>query len=134
VAIEGAFNHVIYSPSELKRLLDDLRPGKAKVIVDLYNYLSITNYEERYQILDEAVRLLKDDIVIFHLKDFIIEKGKLKQVGLGQGLMDFERIIHTINDHCPDADLIFEGVTGNDLSPSLENIKRIVSRCEYGSK
>lgn len=134
VAIEGAFNHVIYSPQLLRRLLDDLKPFKVKVIVDLYNYLAVTNYEDRYDIFDEAVRLLKDEIVIFHLKDFIIDNGKLKQVGLGQGLMDYERIISTINDQCPNADLIFEGVTGNDLSPSLENIKRIVSRCEYGSK
>jgi sugar phosphate isomerase/epimerase len=62
VAIEGAFNHVIYSPLHLRRLLDDLRPNNAKVIVDLYNYLNITNYEERYSIFDEAIRLLKDEI------------------------------------------------------------------------
>ena len=67
VAIEGAFNHVIYSPKILRKLVDDLNSKHIKVIIDLYNYLDITNYEERNEIFDDAIRLLNDKVVFFHL-------------------------------------------------------------------
>ena len=134
VAIEGAYNHVIYSPQLLKKLIDDLNSNHSRVIVDLYNYLDISNYQKRYEIFDEAIRLLKNKIVIFHLKDFIREGNKLKQVGLGQGLMDFEYLISTIVANCPNADLIFEGVTGTDIPSSISHIKNIIKRGKHGCK
>lgn len=134
VAIEGAFNHVIHSPKLLRKLVDDLHSPRIKVIIDLYNYLDISNYEKRYEIFDEAINLLKERVVIFHLKDFIVENNKLIQVGLGQGLMDFNYLIDSINRNCPESILIFEGVTGADIPTSFEHIKSIVRRCEDGSK
>jgi sugar phosphate isomerase/epimerase len=77
-------------------------------------------------ILEDCFKYLRDDIVIFHLKDFVVEDDKLKQVGLGQGLMDYPTIIKRIKQEAPEAYLIFEGVTGEDILTSIEYIKRLL--------
>jgi sugar phosphate isomerase/epimerase len=126
VAIEGAFNHVVYQPKLIRRLLDIINSNQLKVTVDLFNYLNLDNYQNRMEILQECLDLFPSDIVIYHLKDFIVTDQGLKQVGLGQGLMDYPRIIKTIKQVTPDAFLIFEGVTGEDISSSFELINSLL--------
>jgi sugar phosphate isomerase/epimerase len=128
LTIEGAYAHVAYSPKKVKYLLDELQSPSVKVIVDLYNFLHIGNYQQRNEIFLEAIHLLSKDIVIFHLKDFIVENGTLKQVGLGQGLMDYPWMISTIKKHFKDVFLIFEGVVGEDIKTSLTLIKSLLER------
>ncbi|MCR5564571.1 MAG: sugar phosphate isomerase/epimerase [Gammaproteobacteria bacterium] len=133
LAIEGAYGHVMYEPKRLLRLLNDLdkvAPGKVSIIVDLYNYLDISNHEKRYEIFDECLNLFKDRIVIFHLKDYIVKENKLVQVGLGEGLIDYSKIIPKIITNNPNAYLIFEGVLGDDIKKSKEYIERLI----YGTK
>ena len=126
VALEGAYHHCMGNPKMLNRLVRELNSDNVKVIVDLYNYLYIGNHEQRNEIFKEAISLMKDKIVLFHLKDYKVENGKLVQVGLGQGLMDFPFIIKTIKENFTDAFLIFEGVTGEDIDTSLIYIKSLV--------
>ena len=126
VAIEGAYHHCMGNPKMLNRLVRELNSDNVKVIVDLYNYLYIGNHEQRNEIFKEAISLMKDKIVLFHLKDYKVENGKLVQVGLGQGLMDFPFIIKTIKENFTDAFLIFEGVTGDDIDTSVSYIKSLV--------
>lgn len=135
VTCEGAYGHVIYEPQRLKRLVDDVEksyPGQIKVIVDLFNYLSIENHQDYDQILMKAIELLQDKIVIFHLKDYTIVEGKIKQVTLGRGLFDYSKIIKVIETYCPDAYLIFEGIIGNDINESLTYIKDFIKEKDYG--
>ncbi|HHW79847.1 MAG TPA: sugar phosphate isomerase/epimerase, partial [Acholeplasmataceae bacterium] len=93
----------------------------------LYNFLNIENYVNRMDIFQESLDLLSEHIVIFHLKDFIVENGKLKQVGLGQGLMDYPKIINLIKEYNPNAYLIFEGVVGEDIKTSFELINNLIN-------
>lgn len=126
VALEGAWAHVAHTPARVKEIVEKVNHPHLKVTVDLYNFLNIDNYHNQLSIFDEAIRLLKDEIVIFHLKDFIVENQKLKQVGLGQGLMKYPTIIDQIIKNCPNAYLIFEGVVGDDITSSLTYIKNIL--------
>lgn len=128
IAIEGAYAHVAYHPLTVKRIIDEVKSSHLKVTVDLYNFLHIGNYKKRNEIFEEAISLLKDDIVIFHLKDFITENNTLKQVGLGQGLMDYPWMIQTIKKHFSDVYLIFEGVTGEDIKTSFTFIKSLLEK------
>ena len=126
VALEGAYHHCMGNPKMLNRLVRELNSDHVKVIVDLYNYLYIGNHENKNEIFKEAISLMKDKIVLFHLKDYIVQDGKLVQVGLGKGLMDFPFIIKTIKENFTDAFLIFEGVVGEDIDTSLTYIKSLV--------
>ncbi len=130
IAIEGAYAHVAYSPLRLRQILDEIASPHLKVTIDLYNYLCIDNYKQRMTIFEEALTLFKSDIVIFHLKDFIIKDHKLVQVGLGQGLMDYHTIIKRIKQEQPNAHLIFEGVIGKDIHTSYEFIHNLLMEKE----
>ncbi len=127
MALEGAYGHVCYKPEVLKRLYEEIGSNSVYYIVDLYNYLSIDNYENYLDILKNAIDTLKDRVVIFHLKDFIVIDGKLKQVDLGKGILDYHKVLKMMLDSCPDAYYIFEGVSADGMEESYKFIKKIES-------
>ncbi len=125
ILMEPAWGHVIYSVDQLKRAVDELNSNYVKVTIDIYNLLYIGNYQDYKEIFIHALETFKEDIKIFHLKDFYVQDDKLVQCGLGKGIIDFEFIISNIKKYAPNATLIFEGVTGEDIVPSLELIKNL---------
>lgn len=126
VAMEGAYAHVAYSPLRVQTIVNRIQSRSLKVIVDLYNFLHIGNHESRMQILEECFQRFQEHIVIFHLKDYIVENSTLKQVGLGQGLMDYKEIMSQIKQKTPNAICIFEGVIGEDIASSIQFIKSLM--------
>lgn len=126
VAIEGAWAHTIYSPKRLKQLVDEVNHKNLKVIIDVYNFLNINNHENHVEILKESINLLKNKIVIFHLKDYVVIGDLLKQVGLGKGLMNYKEMLKLIKENLPNSYLIFEGVVKEEMKDSLTFIKKIL--------
>lgn len=122
VVIEGAYGHCMYSPDQLKRLFDAINNGHVKITIDIFNYLDISNYNEQIEIFNRAIELFKSDVVVFHLKDFIVDKenNKLVQVGLGQGLMRWDLFFPIIKKECPEAYLTFEGIKPEDIDSSID--------------
>ncbi len=123
MAIEGAFGHCMFEPKALHRLVSEINSNNVYYIVDIYNYLAISNYEHQTEIFDECLRLFKDRIVIYHIKDFIIEDGALKQCCIGKGLMNFDYMLPKIKEATPNAYLIFEGSKPEDMEFSYKFIK-----------
>lgn len=115
IGMEGAFGHVCHTPERLLEAIERIGRKNIRIIFDLYNYLDITNVDTAYDILDRGLKLFGDRILLFHIKDFVISDGKLKQCGVGKGILDYGRILKTIYDHNPDAILVLEGTTGEDI-------------------
>ncbi len=126
--IEGAYAHTVYCPDLLDELIDVT--GIEDVTVDVYNYLNIDNYREADQIFDRCMDLFGKRIRVFHVKDFNVQDGKLVQCGIGQGIMNWPYFISRIKKETPDAALILEGVTGDDIKPSIEYIRRLTDGSE----
>lgn len=124
VAIEGAYGHCMTTPQRLKRLYDEVNSPNMKIILDIYNYLSIDNHREHCGIFDRAIKEFKDNIVLFHLKDYVVDGDKLKQVGLGQGILNLPYILSKIKENYPNAYCIFEGVKPEDMESSMEFVKK----------
>ena len=123
MAIEGAFGHCMFEPKALYRLVSEINSNNVYYIVDIYNYLAISNYENYKEILEECFKLFKGRIVIFHLKDFVIEDGALKQCAIGKGLLDYDYLLKRMNEEAPDAYLIFEGSKPEDMEFSYNFVK-----------
>ena len=123
IALEGAFGHCMFEPKALKRLVDEINSDSVYYTVDIYNYLSIDNCMSHTNIFDECIELFKDRIVIFHIKDFVIEDGALKQCCIGKGLMDFDYMLPIIKEKCPNAFLVFEGSKPDDMQFSYDFIQ-----------
>lgn len=123
IAMEGAFGHVCHTPERLYDAVERIGRKNIKFIFDLYNYLDITNVDTAYNILDRGLSLLGDRILLFHIKDFVIEDNKLKQCGVGKGVLDFDRILRAIYSHNPNAILVLEGTVGDDLPFAVSYLK-----------
>lgn len=131
IAMEGAFGHVAYNVETLDTIVKRIDRENIKIIFDLYNYLAPENYDRAYDILDEGLSTFGDSILLFHIKDCILtEEGKLKQVSVGKGSLDFDKILGKIYKHNPDALLVFEGTVGDDLPGSIEFIKEKIRAIE----
>jgi len=126
IAIEGAYNHVIYQPSVLKRLIDDLDDLDVRVIVDIFNYINIDNHQNHVEILEECLKLFKDRIAIIHLKDYLILDQSIEQVPIGKGLMNYQKIIPLLKQNVPNAYLIFEGTEPKDINDSLAHLLQYI--------
>ena len=126
--IEGAYAHTVYEPELLNRLINET--GLEDVTVDIFNYLNIDNYQEADQIFDACMNLFKDKIRVFHLKDFNVKDGKLVQCGIGQGIMNWKYYIPRILKEIPEAVLVLEGVTGDDIKTSIEYIRGLENGSE----
>lgn len=123
MAIEGAYGHCMFEPKALHRLVTEINSNNVYYIVDIYNYLAIENYQKQTEIFDECLKLFKDRIVIYHIKDFVVEDGALKQCCIGKGIMNFDYMLPKIKKYTPNAYLIFEGSKPEDMEFSYKFIK-----------
>lgn len=124
IGMEGAAGHCCYCVKQLKRAIDGINRPNVKVIFDLYNYLDMSNYNSYMDILDEGLATFAGKIVVFHMKDFVVEDGKIKQVAPGKGNFDYPAILRKIKAYDPDAVLVLEGTTGDDIVPAIGFVKR----------
>ena len=130
IAIEGAFGHVCHTPERLKLAFERMNKNNIKFIFDLYNYLDISNVDTAYDILERGISLFGDRILLFHIKDFTIEDNKLKQCGVGKGVLDYDRILNAIYNHNPNAILVLEGTVGDDLPFAVSYLKDKINKIE----
>lgn len=124
--IEPAYGHVMYSVDQLKRCYDEINSPNLKITIDIFNLLYEGNYKDYKEIFRYACKIFRDNIKVFHLKDFYTKDEKIVQCGLGKGIIDFKFIIDTINEFSPHSTVVFEGVIGEDIKPSLNIIKELL--------
>lgn len=125
IGMEGAAGHVCWNVATLKRAVDGVNRDNVKVIFDIYNYLDETNHSRYLEILDEGLKTFAGRIVVFHLKDYVMQDGKVKQVPPGQGLFDYPAILKRIKAYDKDAILVLEGTTGENIVPCSDYVKKI---------
>ncbi len=130
IALEGAFGHCMFEPKALKRLVDTIDNGSVFYTVDIYNYLAYSNYQNYKEIFEDCLSLFKGKIVIFHLKDFVVENESLKQCAIGKGLIDYKYLLTRIKETNPNAYLIFEGSKPEDMQESFNFVKNILQEGE----
>ena len=125
VAMEGAAGHVCYDVDTLARARQMMN-RKTKVIFDLYNYLDAGNQLEYLQILERGLDVFGGEILLFHMKDCLLQSGAApKQVPLGTGDFDMRAILKRIKAYDENAILTLEGTTGDHIVHAVTTIKEI---------
>lgn len=127
IGMEGAFGHVCHTPERLAEAVRRIGRDNIKIIFDLYNYLDISNVDSTYDILDRGLSIFGKSILLFHVKDFVIEGEKLRQCGVGRGVLDYDRILRKIYSHNPDAILVLEGTTGEDIDYAVSFLQKTIN-------
>lgn len=93
MAIEPVYRHIVYDAKRAREVLDRIGSPNLRIIFDPVNLLWTDNYEQRQEVIDEAIDLLSKEIAMIHLKDCILEPDRVKSVGCGFGEMDYTNII-----------------------------------------
>ena len=128
VAMEGAAGHVCHDVATLQKVRKMMgRP--TKVIFDLFNYLDAENQGDYLKILDQGLDTFAGDILLFHMKDCILQNGQgPKQVSFGTGDLDLEAVLKKIKAYDQNAVLTLEGTTGDGIAHAVHTINTIWER------
>lgn len=134
IGMEGAFGHVCHTPERLFEAVSKINRENIRIIFDLYNYLDISNLDSAYDILDRGLKIFGERILLFHVKDFTVADGKLKQCGVGRGTLNYDIILKKIYDHNPNAILVLEGTTGEDIEYAVSFLQRKIHEIKQSER
>lgn len=124
-ALEGAAGHVCYNPFVLKKVIDEIKSPNLYVIVDIVNYLDLSNHEDHLQIFTDSINLFQDRIIAFHIKDYQLLNGKIKRCSIGEGLVKYPEIMKLLLERYPNTTLVLEGIEGENIDKSLNYLKSL---------
>ena len=117
LAIEPETANVVDSPAKARRLLDELRSPRLKIIIDPANLFRVEDLPYQRTILDDAFDLLGPDIILAHAKDVRVVGGAVHHVAAGTGVLDYHHYL-TLLRHIP-VPLIVHGLAEADVGRAL---------------
>jgi sugar phosphate isomerase/epimerase len=117
LAIEPETANVVDSPARARRLLDELRSPRVKIIIDPANLFHVEDLPHQRAIFDAAFDLLGGDMVLAHAKDLCVVDGAVHHVAAGTGVLDYRHYL-TLLRHVP-APLIVHGLAEPEVAGAL---------------
>ena len=126
LAVEPVFTHIVSDARKARRMLDEIHSPNLRIILDPVNLLHESNLDRRDAVLAEAVELLGEETQILHLKDYVLENGKIRSCAPGIGLMDYESFMPYIRQHKPWLHVTLEDTTPADAEASGVFTRKLV--------
>jgi sugar phosphate isomerase/epimerase len=93
LAVEPETANVVDSPAKARRLLDELRSPRLKIIIDPANLFHAPDLPHQRAVLDAAFDLLGPDIVLAHAKDVRVVNSTVHHVAAGTGVLDYQHYL-----------------------------------------
>ena len=96
LAVEPVCSHIIHDAFLAERMLEELKNGQVKIILDAVNLIDSEHTGEAKRLVREAVRRLGDHVCVLHMKDFISQPGapRPRPVPCGQGMMEYGTLLN----------------------------------------
>jgi sugar phosphate isomerase/epimerase len=88
LGVEPEIANTVNSPCKARRLLDDLKSSRLKIIMDGANIFGSGDLARMHSVLDAAFDLLAGDIALAHAKD-LDRDGEAGHLPPGKGLLDY---------------------------------------------
>ncbi|HYY29219.1 MAG TPA: sugar phosphate isomerase/epimerase [Chthoniobacterales bacterium] len=88
LGVEPEIGNTINSVRKARRLLDEVKSSRLKIIMDGANIFQRGQLSNMREVLDEAFELLGSDIVLAHAKD-LDKDGEAGHVPAGRGRLDY---------------------------------------------
>jgi sugar phosphate isomerase/epimerase len=125
LAIEPETANVVDSPVKARRLLDELRSRRLKIIIDPANLFRVETLRHQRALLRVAFDLLAPDMVLAHAKDVRIVDGAIHHVPAGTGLLDYRHYL-TLLRQVP-VPLIVHGLAETEVARSLAFLREALA-------
>jgi four helix bundle protein len=122
LGIEPELANVINSAAKARRLLDEMKSPRLKIVMDGANLLHPTDLPRAGAIWEEAFDLLANEMVIAHAKD-LTANGQF--VAAGKGVLDYDlylTLLHSVNFDGP---LILHGLAEDDVQGSVQFLRTV---------
>ncbi|MCR5794629.1 MAG: sugar phosphate isomerase/epimerase [Solobacterium sp.] len=125
MAIEPVWKHIVYSPERARIVLDAIASPNLRIIFDPVNLLCIENMDRREEIFGRTIELLKEDIAVVHLKDFVPEGNDLKSIAAGTGMMDYRQILSFMKHSKPYIQATLENTVNENAVQSRMYLEKL---------
>ena len=123
VGIEPGLNHPIYSIERVVQLLDAVKSDYLGIILDPTNLIASSTYQEQVQLVESACDQFGEKICAVHLKDFIVKKQQIIPTNLGEGQLDYQKIVELITENKPYLFVVLEETKDQKISQAIKLLK-----------
>jgi sugar phosphate isomerase/epimerase len=113
LGVEPELANVINSAHRARRLLDELRSPRVKIILDPANLFETATHNEQRRLVAQAVDLLADNIVMGHAKDRLMTGGF---TAAGRGVLDYPHYLACMMRIQFDGTIVTHGLSASDAS------------------
>ena len=133
LAFEPEAANVVDAAAKGRRLLDEMRSPRLKVVMDAANLFDATDPTRRLsrseEILEEAFELLGGDLLLAHAKDV---NGSGEVVAVGKGDLDYDLYLKYLNEVGYRGPLIMHGLAEEEVEGSLAFLRRKLAEAGIG--
>jgi sugar phosphate isomerase/epimerase len=110
LAFEPEVSNVVDSAIKARRLLDELRSPRLKVVMDCANIFHAGELAWMREVLDEAFELLGADVALAHAKD-LDRDGEAGHIAAGKGRLDYAHYLALLDGLGGDLPVVLHGLS-----------------------
>ena len=133
LAFEPEAANVVDSAAKGRRLLDEMRSPRLKVVMDAANLFDATDptrsLSRSEEILEGAFELLGGDLLLAHAKDV---NGSGEVVAVGKGELDYEQYLKHLDEAGYGGPLVMHGLAEEEVEGSLAFLRRKLAEVGIG--
>ena len=124
LGIEPEMANVINSAAKARRLLDEMKSPRLKIVMDAANLLSRENFSDAQFVLEDAFDKLGADIAIAHAKD-LSRQGYFAAAGKGD--VPFDAYLRLLANAGFPGPLILHGLDEKEVDASVRFLENVMS-------
>ncbi|MCC7361410.1 MAG: sugar phosphate isomerase/epimerase [Anaerolineales bacterium] len=118
LAFEPEVANVIDTAAKGRRLLDEVRSPRLKVVLDAANLFRAGDLARMPAVLQEAFDNLGNDLVLAHAKD-LAHDGEAGHQAAGTGVLDYDRYLALLAQHGYTGPLILHSLEEDQVDPAV---------------
>jgi sugar phosphate isomerase/epimerase len=126
LGVEPETGNVVSSARHARRLLDEMKSPRLKIIMDAANLFHPENLPRMEEIMDEAFGFLGADIALAHAKE-LTPDGHAGGIALGSGELDWDHYLSLLRSTKFDGPLIMHGFEERNAAASVKFLRNKLS-------
>jgi len=127
LGVEPEIGNVVCSAAKARKLLDQMRSVRLKVILDPANLFPAGELRRMREVLETAFDLLGDDIAVAHAKD-LDHDGEAGRLPAGKGLLDYDHYLALLHRSGFAGPLILHSLSEADVPECVAFLRQKLAR------
>jgi len=126
IGIETVADHTLHSPELTRRLLDEVKSKRLRVIFDPVNLiLSQIDIERQREIFENFLRIVGGEVAALHVKDIVMENDEKIWRNIGKGDVCYQPVFKWLRENKADIPVLREHVKPDSAETDILAIKQL---------